>query len=151
MKTFPAVILKKGKEAAVLRFHPWIFSGAIFRIFGHPEEGDTVEVFSAEKEYLATGHYQRGSIAIKVFSYTKTPADRAFWKTKIEQAFGLRKILNLTENSENNAFRMVNSEGDGLPGLIIDWYNGVAVIQSQSPGMLKLNELFSDILREIFG
>ena len=151
MKNYPRIILKKGKEAALKRFHPWLFSGAIYRIKGTPEEGDIVEIYSATDVYLATGHYCSGSIAVKIFSFIQSDIDYTFWKEKIQAAYNLRAKTGLTENSQTNAYRLVFSEGDDLPGLIIDWYNGVAVIQTHSLGMHRIKADLVHILQEIYG
>jgi len=133
-----------------MRLHPWIFSGAIKKIDGSPREGDVVEIFSHEKEYLATGHYQIGSIAVRIFSFQQLIPDSEFWKGKIQNAYNLRESLNLTDNRETNVYRLVNGEGDGIPGLIIDFYNGVAVIQMHSIGMYHVRELIADVLKDIY-
>jgi 23S rRNA (cytosine1962-C5)-methyltransferase len=151
MIQYPKIILKPGKEAPLQRFHPWIFSGAIQKTEGNPREGDVVEVLSSRKEYLATGHFLRGNISVKVFSFQQATVDLSFWKTKLCAAYELRQRLGLTCNPSNNAYRLVNTEGDQLPGLIIDYYNGTAVIQSQSPGMDKHKPEFIQALQEIYG
>lgn len=145
------IILKTGKEAAILRYHPWIFSGAIHRMLGNPQEGDVVEVFSSQDKYLATGHYAPGSIAVKVFSYEQTDAGPGFWVKKLTEAYELRKQLGLTDNPSSNAYRLVFSEGDGLPGLIIDFYDGILVIQAHSLGMYRAKPLIIQALQEIYG
>jgi len=144
------IILKPGKEQSIKRLHPWIFSGAIKKINGSPHEGDVVEIFTHEKEYLATGHYQIGSIAVRIFSFQQVTPDGKFWKDKIQNAFNLRESLNLTDNPETNVYRLVNGEGDGIPGLIIDFYNGIAVIQMHSVGMYYMRGLIADILQDIY-
>ncbi len=151
MNKYPKIILKSGKEAAVKRFHPWIFSGAIALIQGDVREGDPVEVLSNKNEFLAMGHYAGSSIAIKIFSLHQTELNDAFWLEKLRQAYQLRKSIGLVNNKSNNAYRLVFSEGDGMPGLIIDWYNGVAVIQTHSMGMHRLKPVFVTALREIYG
>jgi 23S rRNA (cytosine1962-C5)-methyltransferase len=158
MINYPKIILKPGKEAPLQRFHPWIFSGAIQKTEGNPGEGDVVEVYSSRKEYLATGHFLRGNISVKVFSFQQVQVDLPFWKIKLQSAYDLRKQLGLTDNPSNNAYRLVFSEGDHLPGLILDFYNGSAVIQCQSPGMnnhkpdfvAALQELYGDKLKEVY-
>jgi 23S rRNA (cytosine1962-C5)-methyltransferase len=151
MEGYPKVILKPGKEAPLLRFHPWVFSGAIRRTDGALADGDIVEVWSAGGKYLATGHFQEDSIAVKVFSFQQTPAGQEFWNAIIRQAFDLRKRLGLADNPSTTGYRLVNSEGDSLPGLIIDWYNGVCVIQSHSTGMHRIKPLLVIALQEIYG
>jgi 23S rRNA (cytosine1962-C5)-methyltransferase len=151
MSKFARILLKPGKEAAVKRFHPWIFSGAIEKIEGAPREGDIIEVLGARREFLALGHYLPGSIAVKIFSFEAVEVNDDFWKAKMKMAFGLRSRLGLTEGTVANAYRLVFSEGDGLPGLIIDFYDGVAVIQAHSIGMHRLLPVFTEALRELYG
>jgi 23S rRNA (cytosine1962-C5)-methyltransferase len=150
MTKYPKIILKPGKEDALQRFHPWLFSGAIRNIKGDLQEGDVVEIFSGGDNYIATGHYQEGSIAVKIFSFLRTEIDYQFWKSKIEKAFSLRNDLGLVSNTHTNAYRLVNSEGDGLPGLVIDFYNGVCVTATSSTGMDNIKPQLADILKEIY-
>ena len=150
MTRYPKIILKQGKESAIRRFHPWLFSGAIKRIEGSVSEGDIVELYSCSNEYLATGHYQEGSIAVKIFSFQQAEVSYNFWKSKIMAAFEVRKFLGLTGNNLTNAYRLVNSEGDSLSGLIIDYYNGDVVIQSNSMGMHNIVGDIVEILKELF-
>jgi 23S rRNA (cytosine1962-C5)-methyltransferase len=145
------IILKPGKEAAVKRFHPWIFSGAIDKTEGAPREGDIIEVLSAHREFLALGHYLPGSIAVKIFSFQKADVNENFWKSKLKSAWQFRAGLGLTQGNVANAYRLVFSEGDLLPGLIIDYYNGVAVIQAHSIGMYRLLPVFTDALKDLYG
>jgi 23S rRNA (cytosine1962-C5)-methyltransferase len=145
------IFLKKGKEQSAKRLHPWIFSGAIRKIAGSPSEGDVVEVFSDQQEYLATGHYQVGSIAVRIFSFVQVEPDLAFWSAKIEQAYRLRRQLGLAGNPQTNVYRLVNGEGDELPGLIIDYYNGIAAMQMHSIGMYRIRDQFVEILRQLYG
>jgi 23S rRNA (cytosine1962-C5)-methyltransferase len=140
------LILKTGKEEALQRMHPWIFSGAIQRINGKPEEGDVVEVLSSKGDFLAIGHYQIGSIAVRVLSFTKRNIDTLFWAEKIESAYRLRVSLRLAENDNNNTYRLVHGEGDGLPGLIIDVYGNSAVLQAHSIGMHYARKAIADTL-----
>jgi 23S rRNA (cytosine1962-C5)-methyltransferase len=151
MKRYPKVVLKKGKEAALKRFHPWLFSGAIERTIGTCLPGDVVEVYSISHDYLATGHFQDGSIAVKLFAFEQQEIDYSYWQEKIARAFRLRSSLGLTSTSSTNAYRLVFTEGDELPGLIIDWYNGVAVIQTHSLGMHVIKPDLVNILKEIYG
>jgi 23S rRNA (cytosine1962-C5)-methyltransferase len=144
------IILQPGKEQSIMRRHPWIFSGAIKKIEGKPLEGDTVEVFSSQGNYLATGHYQIGSIAVRIFSFQQDIPDRDFWQKKIMAAYDFRTLLNLTESEETNVYRLINGEGDGMPGFIADYYNGIAVLQMHSIGMYRLREMFTGILKEIY-
>ena len=151
MKQPVAIILKPGKEEFVKRFHLWIFSGAIQQIRGKIAEGDMVEVFSADGSYLATGFYETGSLAIKIISHVRTNADADFWKKKIANALRLRRTLGLAGNPETNAYRLVFSEGDGMPGLIADYYAGTVVIQSHSIGMHRVKHLIVEALKEAYG
>jgi len=151
MVRYPKVILKKGKEASLKRFHPWLFSGAIERTIGSCAPGDIVEVYSISHEYLATGHYQEGSIAVKLFTFQQQEIGYPFWKEKIEKAYRLRTALGLTSSVSTTAYRLVFTEGDDLPGLIIDWYNGVAVIQTHTLGMHRIKPDLVNILKEVYG
>jgi 23S rRNA (cytosine1962-C5)-methyltransferase len=151
MTRYPRVILKKGKEASLKRFHPWLFSGAIERTIGTCVPGDIVEIYSISHDYLATGHFQDGSIAVKLFTFQQQEIDYSFWKEKIARAYRLRSTLGLTSSSSTNAYRLVFTEGDELPGLIVDWYNGVAVVQTHSLGMHLIKHDLVNILKEIYG
>jgi 23S rRNA (cytosine1962-C5)-methyltransferase len=144
------IVLKPGKEQSVMRMHPWIFSGAIRKIEGNPGEGDLVELFSSDHEFLAMGHYQIGSIAVRIFSFQQVIADYDFWKTKIQLAWQYRSALHLTANTETNVYRLVNGEGDGMPGLIIDYYNGIVVMQMHSIGMYRIRNEITEILKELY-
>jgi 23S rRNA (cytosine1962-C5)-methyltransferase len=146
-----AVILKPGKEQSLLRLHPWVFSGAIQTIPGNIAEGDIVDVLSSRREYLATGHYQVGSIAVRVLSFSPIEDTENFWKDKIQAAYLLRETLGLASGKETNVFRLVNAEGDGLPGLIIDFYNGVAVMQMHTVGMFLNRETIAEALKIVLG
>lgn len=135
----------------VKRFHPWIFSGALAFSEGKIEEGEIVEVFSSSGEYLATGHAQHGSIAVKLISFKQQPIDAEFWLNKLTAAYDFRLRLGIADPSSDEAFRLVNGEGDGLPGLIIDYFSGMAVIQCHSVGMHLAVPIISESLRRIFG
>ena len=148
---YPKVILKSGKDQSVRRYHPWIFSGAIKKIIGTVNEGDLVIVTDNKDEFLAIGHYQIGSIAIRIISFEEKEIDIDFWKDKIQKAYKFRKDFGLAENENNNVYRLVHAEGDGLPGLIIDYYNGTVVLQMHSIGMYLNRNIFVDALKEIFG
>jgi 23S rRNA (cytosine1962-C5)-methyltransferase len=151
MASTAKIILKPGKEAAVKRFHPWIFSGAIEKIEGAPREGDVVEILSFRKEFMALGHYLPGSIAVKIFSFEKANVNDDFWKSKLRSAYQLRVNLGIVGTPVANAYRLVFSEGDSLPGLIIDYYNGVAVIQAHAVAMHRLLPVFTEGLHDLFG
>jgi 23S rRNA (cytosine1962-C5)-methyltransferase len=146
---YPKIILKKKKEESLRRFHPWIFSGAINQIIGKVEEGDIVEVYTSENEYCATGHYQIGSIAVRIFSFEKITPDITFWTNKIRHAFRLRSSLGLTENPETNTYRLIHGEGDGMPGLIVDIYDKTAVVQAHSAGMHFIREELAKAIVEV--
>jgi len=145
------VILTSGKDHSLHRFHPWVFSGAIKKITGDVKEGDIVEVYSAQNEFLGMGHFQIGSISVRMFSFTQVTPDFNFWKSKIQAAYNFRKQLNLVDNPATNCYRLFFAEGDGLPGFIIDFYNGTAVFQSYSIGMHLLKDQFVKALQEIMG
>lgn len=126
--------LKKGKDESLKRFHPWIFSGAIQYFSEEPEEGETVEVRTSSKEYIATGHYQIGSIMVRVLSFDHETIDQSFYEKKLSVAFDVRKSIGVV-GGENNTYRLVHGEGDNLPGLVIDIYGKTAVMQAHSVGM----------------
>lgn len=126
--------LKPKKEESLLRFHPWVFSGAIQKIHGKPTEGELVEVRNHQKEFLALGHYQIGSIAVRVLSFEKQNIDTNFWKMRIANAYKMRYALGLVSEN-NNSYRLIHGEGDSLPGLIVDVYHHTAVMQAHSIGM----------------
>lgn len=149
--TYKKIFLKQGKEESLKRFHPWIFSGAIQRFESEPEEGEVVDVYTSSKEYIATGHFQIGSIAVRVLSFTKREINRDFWKEKLAIAYDVRKCIGVACNPQNNTYRLVHGEGDNLPGLIIDIYGKTAVMQAHSPGMhYSRNELASALI-EVMG
>jgi len=151
MKNYPKVLLKPGKEKSVLRYHPWIFSGAIKSIDSNIAEGDIVEVFTDNNDYLATGHYQIGTITVRIFSFNRVEPDKKYWKSKLFSTISLRQKIGLLGSTHTNVMRLVNGEGDGFPGMIIDFYNGTIVLQSHSIGMYYLRDIFTEALREIFG
>ena len=130
-----SVILKRGKEESLLRFHPWIFSGAIATIEGAPDEGDIVDVYTHDGKWIAVGHIQVGSIAVRVLSFKHEPIDADFWYKRLSVAYDLRRSLGLTDRHDHNIFRLVHGEGDNLPGLVIDVYGHTAVVQAHSVGM----------------
>lgn len=148
---YKKVYLKPGKEESLKRFHPWVFSGAIARIEGEPEEGEIVDVFTSKKEFIACGHYQVGSIAVRVLTFTQQEIDRDFWRQKLQVAKNLRVALGLIGNPENNTYRLVHGEGDNLPGLIIDVYDHTAVVQAHSAGMHVFRMEIAEALSEVMG
>ncbi|MBK7407841.1 MAG: class I SAM-dependent rRNA methyltransferase [Saprospirales bacterium] len=146
------IFLKPKKEEPLRRFHPWIFSGAIARWDAEPEEGETVEIRSHRDDFLAVGHYQKGSISVRVCSFEPVEAlDKAFWHAKLKSAYTYRKSLGLTHHPDTNCYRLVHGEGDGLPGLIMDIYGTTAVMQCHSIGMHKNRHLIAAALPEVLG
>lgn len=145
------IYLKPKKEESLLRFHPWVFSGAIQGMERKPKEGDLVEVYSSDNRFLAIGHYQIGSIAVRVLSFEKRPIDHQFWVDRIRSAYQLRCILGLANTPNNNTFRLIHGEGDALPGLVIDMYANTAVMQAHSVGMHKCRMEIAAALKEVVG
>lgn len=146
------VYLKKGREESVRRFHPWIFSGAVASVEGEPAEGDTVAVYSADGESLGCGHWQVGSIAVRLLSFTSETLSGTFWEEKLEKCLEMRKALGLANEGNNtDCYRLVHGEGDGLPGLIIDFYAGTCVLQAHSVGMFLARSQIVEALRKIYG
>lgn len=149
--SYKKVYLKPGKEESLKRFHPWVFSGAIARVEGEPEEGEIVDVYTSKKEFIACGHFQIGSIAVRVLSFVQETIDHEFWVRKLAVAKDLRVALGLIGNPQNNTYRLVHGEGDNLPGLIIDVYDHTAVMQAHSAGMHVYRMEISDALSEVMG
>lgn len=150
--TYPKVVLKNQKVAAVQRRHPWIFSGAIQKIIGKPQEGDIVSVYTPQKQHLATGYYaQKGSIAVRILTFEEEVIDLQFWVRKLQKAYDFRKAVGLVDNDATNVFRLVNAEGDGTSGLIIDYYNGTAVLQAHSVGIYKQRHQIVKALKQVLG
>lgn len=148
---YPVVTLRRGKEESLLRFHPWVFSGAIDRLPQNIEEGDVVTVVSHDGGCLGTGHYQIGSIAVRMLSNKPEVIDYEFYKRRLIAAFDLReRVLGLVR-PDNNAYRLVHGEGDFLPGLIVDVYGHTAVVQAHSPGMHFARDIIARALTEIDG
>jgi 23S rRNA (cytosine1962-C5)-methyltransferase len=149
------IILKKGKGESLKRFHPWVFSGAVHKmVLGkreeEPAEGDIVEVYSHENECLGKGHYQVGSITVRILSFTDRPIDSDYWYESLSNAYRERQALGLPD-SGTNAYRLVHGEGDFLPGLIVDIYGSVAVIQAHSAGMFLSRNEIAQALKKIYG
>ena len=145
------IFLKPGKEASLKRHHQWVFSGAIKKTVSElPEDGAMVDILSHKGEYLGMGHYQSGtSIAVRILSYTPV-SEHTLWREKILKAWEYRKRIGIT-NPDTNVFRLVFSEGDGLSGLIIDYYDGVAVMQAHSTGVYLNRQAIANALREVIG
>ena len=148
---YKKVYLKSGKEESLKRFHPWIFSGAISRFEGEPEEGEIVDVYTSKKEFIALGHFQVGSIAVRVLSFKQEEVNHDFWVKKFEVAYDLRKGIGLAGNPTNNTYRLVHGEGDNLPGLIIDVYAKTAVMQAHSVGMHVYRMEIASALSQVMG
>lgn len=132
MKT---IRLKRGKSESLRRYHPWVFSGAIARKDNDLREGDIVKVLDEDDRFIATGHYQIGSIAVRVLSFEEREIDHDFWQSRLHEAYRLRKALGLAGNRDNDIYRLVHGEGDRLPGLVVDVYGKTAVVQAHSVGM----------------
>lgn len=146
------IYLKKGREESVRRFHPWIFSGAIASVDGEPAEGDIVDVYAADGAFLACGHWQIGSISVRVLSFDSPALLPDFWEQKLSGCLKMRRSLGLAaEGGQTNCYRLVHGEGDGLPGLIIDWYDGTCVLQAHSVGMFRSRENIVKALQKIYG
>ena len=144
-------ILKPGKEDSFRRFHPWVFSGAIQRVIGEPVEGDVVTVEDWQGNFVGVGHYQIGSIAVRILSFAPVAIDHAFYCERLGVAYEMRRSLGLENGDFNNAYRLVHGEGDNLPGLIIDIYRNTAVMQAHSPGMHYARHTLAKALKEVMG
>ena len=145
------IVLKSGKDQSLKRFHPWVFSGAIKKMYGAPAEGDLVNVYSNKDEFLGTGHYQIGSITVRIVSFKEVEPGYDFWKSKVQSAWNLRKMLGFAGNEQTNVFRLIHAEGDGMPGLIVDFYNGTAVMQTHSVGMHLIRAQLVKAMKEVLG
>ena len=132
---YKTVYLKRGKEESLKRFHPWVFSGAIRQVDSGIKEGEVVRVVNENNEFIAVGHYQIGSISVRVLSFHDVEIDDAFWESRLQSALDVRIALGLADNDSNNTYRLVHGEGDNLPGLVIDCYGETAVMQAHSVGM----------------
>ena len=147
------IILKRNREESLLRFHPWVFSGAIAEIQGNPAEGDLVAVHACDGSFLAYGHYQIGSIAVRVLSFDESALRPDFWEIMLAHALQMRVAagLHVHGESDTNCYRLVHGEGDNLPGLIIDYYDGVCVMQAHSVGMFRAKKQICDALQKVYG
>ena len=145
-----SIYLKRGKEESLERFHPWVFSGAIHNADEGIEEGDVVKVITFDGKLIGTGHYQIGSIAVRILDFSDRIIDKAFYAERLEEALYLRIALKLIRN-DNNAFRLVHGEGDFLPGLVVDVYGNTAVLQAHSPGMHYHRKMIAEALTELKG
>lgn len=147
---YKKITLRPKKEESLKRFHPWIFSGAVHKKDENIEEGEVVNVYTSNNEFIAVGHYQIGSIEVRVLSFDEREIDSEFWKERLSVAYELRKSLGLI-STVNNAYRLVHGEGDALPGLIIDVYATTAVIQSHSVGMHESRLAICQALKDVMG
>ena len=146
------IYLKKGREESLLRFHPWVFSGAVAQIVGNPAEGDIVGVYGSDGKFLASGHYQIGSIAVRILSFDSDVLTPGFWEDMISRALAVRVATGLANpGGSTNCYRLVHGEGDNLPGLIIDYYDGVCVMQAHSVGMFRSRKQIADALVSVYG
>ena len=143
--------LKKGKEESLKRYHPWIFSGAVHHTEGVLQEGDIVTVLTIDGEFVAVGHWQIGSIAVRVLSFLDEPIDRHFWEERLRVALSVRVRIRVADCQDNNTFRLVHGEGDNLPGLVIDMYGPVAVMQAHSVGMHVCRQDIAAALLSVMG
>ncbi len=151
MTQYPSITLKRGKEESLRRFHPWIFSGAIYKMDEGIEEGDTVNVLSSSGEFLAVGHYQIGSIAVRVLSFRQVTIDQEFWQSRLASALQMRIAIGIADSDHNDTYRLVHGEGDNLPGLVIDCYGATAVMQAHSVGMHVCRQQICDALISVMG
>ena len=145
------VILRRGKEESLKRFHPWIFSGAVMNLEGNPEEGDVVTVLDSQHNFLCQGHWQVGSIAVRVHTFEQEPIDDAFWQKRLGEALGVRQAIGLADSEAGDTYRLVHGEGDLLPGLVIDVYGKTAVMQAHSVGMHVSREQIAVALKLVMG
>lgn len=145
------IYLRKGKEESLMRFHPWIFSGAIHHTEGELEEGDVVRVLDNHGDFLALGHWQIGSIAVRVLTFRNQPIDQHFWEERFRKALGLRRAAGIAGRTDTDMYRLVHGEGDHLPGLIVDLYGSHAVMQAHSVGMHVCRLQLAEALKSVLG
>lgn len=148
---YSKVILKAGKDQSLYRYHPWIFSGSVQKIDKDIKEGDIVEVCNNAGEFMAIGHYQIGSISVRILSFKNIEINRDFWLSQVRSAWNLRLGIGIANNPDNNVFRLIHGEGDGLPGLVVDYYAGTAVVQFHTVGMYLFRKEITEVLREVLG
>lgn len=149
-----SVILKRGKEESLRRFHPWVFSGALTKDYGHSDElteGEIVRVLTNDGNFIAVGHWQIGSIAVRVLSFDDEPIDADFWQRRLRVAYDTRRAIGVADNPNNTTYRLVHGEGDNLPGLVIDMYGETAVMQAHSVGMHVCRQAVADALKAVMG
>ena len=149
----PKIFLRRGKEESLLRRHPWIFSGAIERVEcdGELSEGALVDVYTSKGDFIARGHYQIGSIAVRVLTFEQEDINDAWWRNRVASAFDVRRTLDLTDNPQTTCYRLIHGEGDLLPGLVVDVYGTTAVVQCHSVGMYLSRESIAKAIREVYG
>ena len=147
------IFLRRGKEESLQRRHPWIFSGAIYNIENADSiaEGDIVDLYSAKGDFLARGHYQIGSIAVRVLTFEQQEINAAWWQERIASAYDVRRTLGLTECGHTTCYRLIHGEGDNLPGLVVDIYGSVAVVQCHSVGMYRSRQQIAEAIVAVFG
>ncbi len=148
---YKTVVLKRGKEESLKRFHPWVFSGAIHHVDNDVKEGETVRVMTENGDFIAVGHYQIGSIAVRVLSFHDVEIDSNFWESRLKSALDTRLAIGVADNLNNNTYRLVHGEGDNLPGLIIDCYGKTAVMQAHSVGMHVCRHEICQSLTKVMG
>lgn len=148
---YKTIVLKRGKEESLKRFHPWIFSGAIAFADNNIEEGETVRVLNADNEFIAIGHFQVGSIAVRVLTFEDIDIDEGFWCERLTSALDMRRLTGIADNPTNNTYRLVHGEGDNLPGLVIDCYGKTAVMQAHSVGMHRHRNVIAQQLVRVMG
>ena len=148
---YKTIVLKRGKEESLKRFHPWIFSGAIAFADNNIEEGETVRVLNADNEFIAIGHFQVGSIAVRVLTFEDIDIDEGFWCERLTSALEMRRLTGIADNPTNNTYRLVHGEGDNLPGLVIDCYGKTAVMQAHSVGMHRHCNVIAQQLVKVMG
>ncbi len=152
---YKSIYLKRGKDESLLRFHPWVFSGAIQRADEGIQEGETVRVITYSGDFIAVGHYQVGSIAVRVLSFDDIVVDQAFWRERLAAALAMRQRIGIADNPQNNTYRLVHGEGDWLPGLIVDCYGQTAVMQAHSVGMhlnrMEICQALTDVMGDRIG
>lgn len=151
---YAQIFLRRGKEESLLRRHPWIFSGAIEYIRSerdHITEGEIVDVHTKNGDFIARGHYQIGSIAVRVLTFEQVEIDQAWWNERIATAYDVRRSLDLTDNEQTTCYRLVHGEGDSLPGLVVDIYGSTAVVQCHSVGMYRSRKEIAEAIRTVYG
>jgi 23S rRNA (cytosine1962-C5)-methyltransferase len=146
---YKRIYLKRGKEESLKRFHPWVFSGAIHHADSGITEGETVRVIGADNTFLAVGHYQVGTIAVRILSFRDVEIDEAFWYARLKAAYEMRLSIGIAGNPLNNTYRLVHGEGDNMPGLVIDCYGDTAVMQAHSVGIHVCRKVIAEMLVKV--